>query len=154
MTTLRRFAVRMMQLLALFLPGGTTARIWLHRRRGVQIGEGTFIGTAAIIETERPDLVWIGNNVIIGIRVIIVAHFKETFGVTIEDDVFIGPGVIILPGVTIGRGAVVTAGTVVTKSVREHTVVQGNPAREVARCEIPLTSEAPFTEFQAGLRPL
>ena len=82
----------------------------------------------------------------------IIAHFKDTFGVTIGDEAFIGPGVVILPGVEIGRGAVVTAGSVVTKSVRERTIVQGNPAREVARCEIPLTEEVTFQEFQDGLR--
>jgi acetyltransferase-like isoleucine patch superfamily enzyme len=150
--TLKRLLARILQAAAMVLPGGATARVWLHRRRGVRIGERVFIGMAAIIETDRPDLVSIGNDVIIGIRVTIIAHFKGTFGVTIGDEVFIGPGVVILPGVEIGNGAVVTAGSVVTKSIRERTVVQGNPAREVARCEVPLTEGIDYEEFQAGLR--
>ncbi len=151
---LRQLKDRVLQLLALYVPGATTSRVWLHRRRGVQIGDRVFIGTAAILETERPDLISIGDDVTIGIRAVIVAHFKGSFGVTIEDDVFLGPGVIVLPGVKIGEGAVVTAGSVVTKTVRPHTIVQGNPARPIARCEVPLTEDVSFDEFQKHVQPL
>lgn len=43
----------------------------------------------------------------------------------------LGAGSVILPGVTIGEGAMVGAGSVVTRSVPDHTVVVGNPARVV-----------------------
>ncbi|MEY8198191.1 MAG: hypothetical protein RPS47_03005 [Colwellia sp.] len=47
----------------------------------------------------------------------------------IEDDVWIGDGVIITPSVScIGRGAVVGAGAIVTKDVPRYAVVCGNPA--------------------------
>jgi len=128
--------------------------VWLHRLRGVQIGDGTFIGTAAILETERPDLVTIGRRTSIGIRAVIVAHFWSHLGVTIGDDVFIGPGVIINPGVTIGNGAVVAAGSVVTKSVPELTMVRGNPAQPIARCSVHLGVNTPFDKFVRGLRPI
>lgn len=36
-----------------------------------------------------------------------------------------------MPGVTIGEGALVAAGSVVTKSVAQHTVVGGNPAKYI-----------------------
>lgn len=49
--------------------------------------------------------------------------------VEIEDDVWIGFGVIILKGVRIGRGAIVAAGSVVTKDVLAFSVVGGNPAK-------------------------
>lgn len=145
---------RVLQLLALYAPGAETVRVWLHRRRGVRIGERVFVGTAAILETERPDLISIGDDVTLGIRVVIVAHFKGTYGVTIGDEAFLGPGVIVLPGVEIGRGSVVTAGSVVTKNVPPHTIVQGNPARPIARCELPLTEDMPFDEFQKHVQPL
>jgi maltose O-acetyltransferase len=49
--------------------------------------------------------------------------------VTIGNDVWIGGGAIIYPGVSIGDGAVIAAGAVVTKSVPDHVVVGGNPAK-------------------------
>ncbi len=43
----------------------------------------------------------------------------------------LGANATILPGVTIGAGAMVGAGAVVTRSVPQHAVVTGNPARIV-----------------------
>lgn len=101
----------------------------------------------------------IGHNVIIGDRTRIGAMTFIPEGVTIEDDVWIGPrvtfsndkyppspkedwkttlvkrgavigmGVCVLPGVTIGCGAVVAAGSVVTKDVEPGVLVMGSPAR-------------------------
>jgi acetyltransferase-like isoleucine patch superfamily enzyme len=45
----------------------------------------------------------------------------------------IGSGAVILCGVTIGDGAMVGAGSVVTKDVPPHTVVAGNPAKELRK---------------------
>lgn len=52
--------------------------------------------------------------------------------IIIEDDVWIGCGVIVLDGVHIGQGAVIGAGAVVTKNIPDYAVAFGNPAR-VAR---------------------
>jgi acetyltransferase-like isoleucine patch superfamily enzyme len=84
-------------------------------------------------------------------RVTVIAHFRETQGVTIEEDAFIGPGALILPNVVIGRGAVVTAGSVVTKSVPPMTMVQGNPAVAIAKCGVPLTPEVSLKAFSRRL---
>lgn len=51
--------------------------------------------------------------------------------VFIDENVWIGDGVVILPGVHIGRGAVVGANSVVTKDVEPYTVVAGVPARKL-----------------------
>ncbi|GAB6095178.1 hypothetical protein JCM14469_14300 [Desulfatiferula olefinivorans] len=53
----------------------------------------------------------------------------DRFKVVVEDDVWIGYGVIVLSRVTIGRGAVVAAGSVVVHDVPAYAVVGGNPAR-------------------------
>ena len=156
---------RFLQVLALYAPGATTLRVRLHRMRGVKIGDGTFIGTDALIETSRPHLVSIGRGAAIGIRATIIAHFRATtkadeehdegqISVRIEDEAFIGPGVIILPNVTIGYGAVVNAGSVVTTSVPPLTMVQGNPAKPVARCTVPLGLKIPLKEFYRTLKPV
>lgn len=57
--------------------------------------------------------------------------------VHIENDVYVGTGVVIREGseerpIVIGEGAVVGMGAVVTKSVAPHTTVIGNPAAPLA----------------------
>jgi acetyltransferase-like isoleucine patch superfamily enzyme len=105
----------------------------------------------------------IGDNVTIGVRVVIIAHVRDsTFQsrvldrptVRLEDDVYLGPGVIVLPNVTIGRGSVVSAGSVVTGSVPPHTLVQGNPAKPVARCGVSLGGGVPYEQFLRQLTPI
>ncbi len=51
--------------------------------------------------------------------------------ITIEDNVWLGGGVIVLPGVTIGRDTVVGAGAVVTRDLPAGVLAVGNPARVV-----------------------
>jgi acetyltransferase-like isoleucine patch superfamily enzyme len=118
------------------------------------LGKNVWIGYDCIIETSRPHLVTIQDNSVLSIRVILIAHFKGPSGITIEEDVFIGPGAIILPNVTLGRGSVVTAGSVVTTSVLPQTVVQGNPARPIAKCGISLVGDGPIEDFYRSLRPI
>jgi acetyltransferase-like isoleucine patch superfamily enzyme len=145
---------RVLQHLSRFVPGAMTLRVRLHRWRGVTIGRDVWIGYDSVLETSRPYLISIGDRVIVGIRATIIAHFHESKGVRIEDDVFIGPGVMILPDVTIGRGSVVTAGSVVTSSVPPMTLVQGNPARAIGKCGIPMGLETSMKEFLLHVRPI
>jgi serine acetyltransferase len=155
---------RLLQTLARSMPGAFTFRVWAHRMRGVAIGAGVHIAPDVMIETAYPQWVSIGNNVQLGTRCMILAHMhtlpprkgslKNYLSVRIEDDAYIGPGVIILPYVRIGRGSVVTAGSVVSRSVPPRMMVQGNPARPVARCGVPLTWHTPLKTFYLNLKPL
>src|SRR2546425_11594491 len=99
--------IRVLQALALFLPGGSGLRVRLHRWRGVRLGTGVFISTDGIIETMRPELISIGNDVFLGVRSMIIAHFNDVtppllagaaVSVPGEDPGFIRPGAVILPG--------------------------------------------------------
>ena len=143
---------RILHELAQVLPGARTLRVRLHRARGVKIGENVWIGYDAVLETAHPQLITIEDNASIGIRATIIAHFRETQGVTIERDAFIGPGVMVLPSVVVGRGAVVSAGSVVTRSIPPMTVAQGNPAVPIARIDTPFTSAMSLKEFSRRLR--
>jgi len=147
----RGFINRLLQHLARAMPGAQTLRVKLHRARGVHIGKGVWIGYDVILDTSRPYLITIGDRASLSMRVTVIAHFRETQGVTIEEDAFIGPGALILPNVVIGRGAVVTAGSVVTKSVPPMTMVQGNPAVAIAKCGVLLTPEVSVKAFSRRL---
>ena len=150
---------RVFQLLARIAPD--VWRVKLHRARGVCIGKNASIGYDSIVETAYPHLVFIGDDVNIGIRVTIIAHFRgmvpngeQKYTVQIKNDAFVGPGVFILPNVTIGEGAVVAAGSVVNESVPPYTLVQGNPAKPRARCGVALSKAVNYAEFVAHLKPI
>jgi acetyltransferase-like isoleucine patch superfamily enzyme len=146
---------RILQMLTMILPGGQSLRVLLHRARGVTIGENVWISYNVVLETSYPHLITIDDSAFVGIGVIVIAHFKESRrGVRIGKQVFIGPGVIILPDVEIGDGAVVTAGSVVTSSVPAMTLVQGNPAVPIAKCEVPLSSDTSLKDFSRRLKPI
>jgi acetyltransferase-like isoleucine patch superfamily enzyme len=150
---LRGLKNRVLQLLSQFGPGGARLRVKLHRWRGVTIGEDVFIGYDVVIETSRPWLVAIEDEVLIAPRATIIAHFRETLGVKIERGALIGTGAIIMPNVVIGEGAVVTAGSVVTRSVPAYTIVQGNPAVPIARSDAPMGIMS-VKEFARHMKPL
>lgn len=150
----RGFWNRLLQMLARFAPGARSLRVWLHRARGVRIGKGCWIGYDVVFDTASPNLITIEDGASISMRATIIAHFKEFRGVRIGREVFIGPGAIVLPNVSIGEGSVIKAGSVVSTSIPPNTVVEGNPAIAVARCEIPFAQDVSLKEFSRGLRPL
>ena len=146
---------RMLQNIARTIPGATSIRVKLHRWRGVRIGKNVWIGYDTIIETAYPHFVEIKDNAVIGMRNMIIAHFRDTTGVVIEEDVFLGPGVIVLPGVVIGKCAVVMAGSVVTTSVPPYTMVQGNPAKPIATVGMPFGDDhVTLREFLKTVKPI
>lgn len=50
-------------------------------------------------------------------------------GITIDNDTWLGVGVIVLDNVHIGKGAVIGAGAVVTRDIPAGSIAAGNPAR-------------------------
>lgn len=111
------------------------------RHAGSKIIIGNNVGISGCT-IKAMELVFIGNNVLIGSGVLISDNDSHPLlaserndnskiavkRIIIEDDVFIGARSIILKGVTIGKGAVVGAGSVVSHDVEPYTIVGGNPA--------------------------
>lgn len=56
---------------------------------------------------------------------------KTKGDIIIDDEAWLGVGVIVLDGIRIGRGAVIGAGSVVTHDVPDYAVAAGAPARIV-----------------------
>lgn len=120
---------------------GHTTMIRPSSYYGVEVGEGMSIGNNSSIGPLGyigcGGFIRIGENVMIGPRVSLFAenhNFEDTNhsikeqgihrkGINIEDDCWIGSGVIILDGVTIGSGSVIAAGTVVTKDIPPNSIV-------------------------------
>jgi len=64
--------------------------------------------------------------------------------IVIEDDAWLGFGVIVLDDVHIGKGAVVGAGSVVSKNIPDGAIAVGNPARVVKMRVDLLETEKPI----------
>ena len=113
----------------------------------IEIGADTGISGASICAASR---VTIGKQCLFGANVVVTDtdfHSLQAENrrynnriediavapVCIEDNVFLGTGVIVLKGVTIGKNSVVGAGTVVTKNVPRNSIVTGCSARVVGQ---------------------
>ena len=88
---------------------------------GVTIGRNVLIGQGVRFHSE--------NHVMERTDIPMKAQGVTNQGIVVEDDVWLGSGVILLDGVRVSAGAVVAAGSVVTKDVPSYAVVGGAPAR-------------------------
>lgn len=122
-------------------------------KNGIEIGDNCYIGRSSQIESN----VKIGNDVLIANNVAFVGKYDHNYTevgksiikssqirdldycwkglnqyTIVEDDVWIGYGVIIMSGITIKKGSIIAAGSVVTKDVVEFSIYGGNPAKKIA----------------------
>jgi galactoside O-acetyltransferase len=109
----------------------------------ITIGERVALNANVELNASIRGNLLIGNNVLIGPGVLvrtsdhsferrdvpIWSQGHKASDVVVEDDSWLGAGVIVLGGVRIGRGAIVAAGAVVTNDVASYAVVGGVPAR-------------------------
>lgn len=116
---------------------GVTLKNEVALWEGVWLSSGVFIGPNAIFTND----VYPRSQRIPELR----AHFQSAKTILASTEVgygaTIGAGAMVLAGVTIGRFATVGLGAVVTKSVLDHALVVGNPARQigwVCECGLPL----------------
>lgn len=98
-----------------------------------------------------PDLISIGDNVVITANVSFINHdairgmlnkkyktkkFQRTLGcIEIGDNVMIGSGTRILFNVKIGSNVIIGAGSIVTKDIPDNSVAAGVPCRVVGDFE-------------------
>jgi len=124
---------------------GMKIRSWSLKALGYEVGEDTYFAddlTITLAYGNRGHL-HLGQRVSIGPGCILVlaAHANNSIvkqqipekerWIRLENDVWLGAGVIVLPQVTIGEGAIIGAGAVVTKDIPPHSVAVGNPAKVI-----------------------
>ena len=106
----------------------------------IEIGDNSGIG----INCTVPPTIVIGKNVMMGPNCYFFAHnhrfdrvdipmieqgFLPSANFIIEDDVWLGRGVMVLPGRTIKKGSIIGAGCILTKDFPEYSIVGGNPGK-------------------------
>lgn len=99
------------------------------------IDRGSWRDTIIGSGTKIDNLVHIAHNVWVGENCLIIAQAMIGGSVTLEDGVWVGPGVNINQRLTIGRRAFLGTGSVVTRNVDPEMVVAGVPARVLRRRE-------------------
>lgn len=125
-------------------------RCFSLKHLGHEVGRNVYFSADIVIAQnftgDRGHLV-IGDNVSIGPRCILVLVSHPNYSnirtnllekkreIIIEENCWLGAGVIILPGIIIGKGAIIAAGAVVTKNVLPHTIVGGVPAKKIGEVE-------------------
>ena len=97
---------------------GTTVKDNVALYDGVVLQKGVFVGPAAVFTNVRTPRAFIDAR----------DNFEATL---VHQGASIGAGAILVCGVAIGRYAVIGSGSVVIRSVPDHALVVGNPARAI-----------------------
>ena len=131
--------------LEIFLKGNNTihSNVLFQGSGQLIFGKNSYIGSNSVIGVN--ERITIGENVMMSQAVSIrdTDHRFDRFDIpmsrqgivtspiVIEDDVWLGYGVVITKGVTIGTGSIVAANAVVTKNVEPYSIVGGVPAKVI-----------------------
>jgi acetyltransferase-like isoleucine patch superfamily enzyme len=93
---------------------------------GTRIETGVFVGPGVIITNDKNPRAINPDGSLKGPDDWELGHVHLAYGASV------GAGAILLPGIRVGRFALIGAGAVVVRSVPDHCLVVGNPARAVA----------------------
>jgi UDP-2-acetamido-3-amino-2,3-dideoxy-glucuronate N-acetyltransferase len=95
---------------------------------GVVLEDGVFIGPGAILTNDRHP------RAITPTGELKTADDWSVSGVRVCRGAALGAQCVVVAGVTIGEWALVGAGAVVIADVAAHSMVAGNPARQIGTC--------------------
>ena len=92
---------------------------------GVTVEDGVFIGPGAILTNDRyPRAITATGD-------LARADDWQVSPIVLRHGCSFGAGAVVVGGVEVGRFATVGAGAVVTRTVTDHSLVAGNPARRI-----------------------
>lgn len=138
--------------------------VWSDRKDRGSIRIGNYCLICPGVRISSAYEITIGDNCMLAANVYItdsdwhdiydrIAVIGKTAPVKIDQNVWVGDGVVVCKGVTIGENSVIGAGSIVVDSIPPNTVAAGNPARPVKRLDpdIPITTRADWFRDPAGL---
>ncbi len=106
--------------------------------QNIRIGPGTVINENCVLDGRGGLSIGHDTSISMNCKILTASHDADSPGFAfrtrrtkIGNNVWTGTSAIVLDGTRIGDFAVVGAGAVVKNSVREKTIVIGNPAREI-----------------------
>jgi maltose O-acetyltransferase len=123
-----------------FIDFKTKAYLSDLQKKGLSIGDNTYILEPFFLDPDHCALISIGSNCTIAPDSRFIAHdasTKRMLGysrlgkIVIHDNCFIGASVVILPNVSIGPNSIVGAGSLVNNDIPPGTVAAGNPIRVI-----------------------
>ncbi|MFA6289070.1 MAG: DapH/DapD/GlmU-related protein [Opitutaceae bacterium] len=92
-------------------------------RKGIRIGDDSLVASGCKFIDH--------NHGFRDLSVPMNIQAQEEEEIVLEENVWLGVGVVVLKGVRISRGAIVGAGSVVTKNIPENEIWAGIPARKI-----------------------
>lgn len=115
-------------------------------------GQGENVYWQPVKLPPEPELIKLGNNVVIASEVLFITHDvthymmnhlpenKQQYqlylgAIEIGDNVFIGSRTIVMPNVRISDNVIVGAGSIITHDLEESGVYVGSPARKIGEFE-------------------
>ena len=125
--------------------------LWLQTIGEGRLSLGANVNVSDWVHIGALDCVSIGDGCLMGSKVLITDHSHGTIAdiaqpapqrpnarslhskgpVVLEENVWLGDGVVVLPGVRIGSNAIVGANSVVTRNIPSNTVWAGCPATQI-----------------------
>lgn len=115
---------------------------------------GDYVSFGNNVHIGATNKIIIKNNVLFGSNILITDHNHGNYNgenqsspieiptkrilhspgpIIINDNVWVGDGVVILPNIEIGKGVIIAANTVVNKNISANTIVGGNPMRVIKK---------------------
>jgi acetyltransferase-like isoleucine patch superfamily enzyme len=111
-----------------------TLKCWIFRCLGMRLGRNVTIASGVTMDYFFPELIEIGDNVIVGMDAMLLTHefmhdrFR-TGAVRIGANCLVGANSTLLAGITLGEGTTVAAMSLVNRSTPPHVLVGGVPIR-------------------------
>jgi acetyltransferase-like isoleucine patch superfamily enzyme len=147
-----------LHLMARVLPGGFSLRPFLHRLRGVKIGQDVWIGDDVYLDEKFPGAVEIQDGAAIATRCTIISHTKGCGKIVIEKHAAVGAGCMIICAtdqtLTIGEGSVISAGSTVTHDIPPYTLCGAPRLKTYGKVGVPFRIAKTYTEFRRGIKPI